>query len=272
MLGQPAGWFRDPAPRDPSAPDTMRFWDGTAWTARTRTGTKEQRRQWREEVALEDRVRLDHLYLRAEAGDEHAHRELLALAGTSGVAGAGVAAGAAGGHRYGGWWARYAATLVDSWLFTALGCLLSWPWLSQVVAETGRFLDSTTRAQQQGSPAPSLDTLLDAVAVPVLLTTLVFLAVSLVYEVGFLKGLQATPGKLLFRLRVRPQEAGGALSWRAAFLRWTGKNGVGVVQLVPFGFLLVGVYALLDGLWPLGDRRKQSLHDKLARTYVVRRA
>ena len=267
MLGRPAGWFRDPAPRVPTAPDTLRFWDGTAWTARTRTGTKKQRRQWREDVAREERARLEDLYLRAEAGDEQAHGELVAL-----VRPVSAVAGTRDGQRYAGWWARYGATVVDSWLFTALGCLLGWPFLSQVVAELGRFVDSTTRARQQGSPAPSVDMLLDAVAVPLLLITLVFLAVSLAYEVGFLRGLQATPGKLLFGLQVRPLESGARLSWRAAFLRWTGKNGVGVVQLVPFGFLLVGVYALLDGLWPLGDRHKQSLHDKLARTYVVRRA
>jgi uncharacterized RDD family membrane protein YckC len=89
--------------------------------------------------------------------------------------------------------------------------------------------------------------------------------------VGFLKKLQATPGKLLFGLRVLPAELVGPLSWRAVLLRWSGKNGVVLLQLVPFGILLVAVYQVLDYLWPLGDRHRQTLHDKLARTLVVRR-
>jgi hypothetical protein len=43
-----------------------------------------------------------------------------------------------------------------------------------------------------------------------------------------------------------------------------------VVSLVPLVGLLGSVYSLLDDLWPLWDGRRQALHDKVARTNVVR--
>ena len=83
MLGQPAGWFQDPAPRDPVAPDTWRYWNGTAWTAQTRTGSKRQRREWREEAAVARVTAVRDLVDRAEEGDEEAQWQLDALSAAS---------------------------------------------------------------------------------------------------------------------------------------------------------------------------------------------
>lgn len=48
----------------------------------------------------------------------------------------------------------------------------------------------------------------------------------------------------------------------------------GVLRTVLAQQLLIAVtfyvYGLLDYLWPLGDRRNQALHDKIAHTLVVR--
>jgi hypothetical protein len=48
------------------------------------------------------------------------------------------------------------------------------------------------------------------------------------------------------------------------------QNLGGLVSVVPLVGLLGSAYSLLDDLWPLWDGRRQALHDKVARTNVVR--
>lgn len=264
MLDQPAGWYRDPAPRDPLAPDTKRYWNGNAWTAETRTGSARERRVWRQEAAADRAAYARDLVERAEAGDEEAQLHLAAATPTR--------RSTPDGQRLAGWWARVAASLLDGGLVTLVGCLFAWRFLAQIVAAVEQFVARSTRAAEHGRPLPDPDVLVDALAGPVLATTVVLVAVNLAYEVGFLKVWSATPGKLALGLRVRPCDQHGPLTWRAAFLRWTGRSGVGLVQLLPFGIVAHAAYAVLDYGWPLGDRHRQALHDKVARTYVVRRA
>jgi len=262
MLDQPAGWYRDPAPRDPLAPDTKRYWDGLAWTAQTRTGTKRERRVWRAEAAAARAAYARGLAERAQAGDEEAQWHLAAGNGRT----------TPDGQRLAGWWVRFAANLLDGWLVTVVGCIVAWPLLQEIFVAVQRFVVRAAHRAERGRSLPDPDVLAAAVGGPVLMATVIFVALNLAYEVGFLKGYAATPGKLALGLRVRPGDPGGPLTWRAALLRWAGKSGAGLLQVLPFGSLAYVVYALLNYLWPLGDRHRQALHDKVARTYVVRRA
>lgn len=52
--------------------------------------------------------------------------------------------------------------------------------------------------------------------------------------------------------------------WHHALLR-------AFVGQAVLGGITFGIYTLLDYLWPLWDRHGQSLHDKVAGTYVVKR-
>ncbi len=65
-----------------------------------------------------------------------------------------------------------------------------------------------------------------------------------------------TPGKLLLELRVVDARTGGRPSWPRAIVRYIGY----FVSALPLG---------LGFLWMLFDRRKQTWHDKLARTRVI---
>ena len=53
-------------------------------------------------------------------------------------------------------------------------------------------------------------------------------------------------------------------------LRWVGQFGPGLVSIIPYVGTLGSVYSLLDYLWPLWDDKKQAIHDKIAKTNVVR--
>ena len=74
-----------------------------------------------------------------------------------------------------------------------------------------------------------------------------------------------TPGKQIAGIRVvrttgEPSSWGGTLV-REVVLKWM----VGTC----FGLVTVGIYCVVDYLWPLWDRNRQALHDKMAETLVV---
>ena len=73
-----------------------------------------------------------------------------------------------------------------------------------------------------------------------------------------------TFGKWALGIQVRDAAgAGGTIGVQRAALRYV---TVGLFRIVPF-FL---AFTILDGLWPLWDRHRQALHDKIAGSVVVR--
>jgi uncharacterized RDD family membrane protein YckC len=69
-----------------------------------------------------------------------------------------------------------------------------------------------------------------------------------------------TVGKMVLNIKVVRAGDAGPIGYGEAFLRWL----IGAV----FGFIPLG--SLVDLLWPLWDEHKQCLHDKVAKTIVVR--
>jgi uncharacterized RDD family membrane protein YckC len=73
-----------------------------------------------------------------------------------------------------------------------------------------------------------------------------------------------TFGKRAVGIQVREAaRPGGTIGVQRAALRFV---TVGLFRIVPF----FGLFTLLDGLWPIRDRRRQALHDKIAGSVVVR--
>jgi len=69
-----------------------------------------------------------------------------------------------------------------------------------------------------------------------------------------------TLGKMAVGIKVVRGADGASIGYPEAFLRWF----VGVIiGVVPFG-------SIIDVLWPLWDPHKQTLHDKAAKTIVVK--
>lgn len=78
-------------------------------------------------------------------------------------------------------------------------------------------------------------------------------------------------GKLATGLRVRLRDEPGPLSWSTALIRglvWQGPALLSGVQVIGN---FVGIFNILNGLWPLWDAKKQSLNDKIAKTNVVKK-
>lgn len=156
------------------------------------------------------------------------------------VAEAAAAAGPAPGRRYGGFWLRGMAGLVDAILAGALAALAG---AGAVVAAAGG-----------GVLAGGLDVRTDVVAAAAAL--LAAAGTSFAYHTLFTGTWAQTPGKMFFGLTVTRAD-GGALGYGRSAWRWA-------ASWLALGLLGIGV--LLIVVTP----RKQGLHDLLAGTIVLR--
>ena len=241
MTQIPAGWYPDPDPSSPP-PRGQRYWDG---------------RQWTEHVAP---------VAGAPAPGTAGYAPMASYSG----AGVPVAATTPDGQTLAGWWQRVGAYLIDLVILTPIVVVAGFPWLREIAGAYGDLVNESITAAENGSSLPNQADLLAELFVPFLLFTLVALVVNFVYNVGFLKWKSGTPGKLLVGLRVRVRELPGPLSWGTVLLRWAGQYWFAALGWVPILGGVLELYWFIDGLWPLWDDKKQALHDKVARTNVVR--
>jgi uncharacterized RDD family membrane protein YckC len=157
---------------------------------------------------------------------------------------------------YAGFWARFAATLLDGLLLAPFAIALLWPVFSTMMDEINRAIqengtfDSTAWATRYAGRFTG--------------TALLLGALTYLYQAVMIGQWNATVGKFALRLRVRKPD-GTPAGWREALLRPLLQVGASVVGvLVPIGPL-----SLIDYLWMLWDKQKQTLHDKVASTVVV---
>jgi uncharacterized RDD family membrane protein YckC len=234
----PPGWHPDPVPPQPGQPAQLRYWDGTRWT---------------EHVAPAQQP----AYPSYPAYPAH------------------PAAGAAydgrpttpDGVPLAGWWWRVLALVIDGLLLGMVSAVLAFPWARDVYDSYRDVFDEAFNGDSASLDSSELQ---GDVAVPLAIITLINVAVGFVYNVGFLMWKQATPGKLLLGLRVRLRERPGPMTLGTVLLRWAGQYGVGLLGLLPVAGCLTFVYTVLDYLWPLWDDHNQAIHDKIAKTNVVR--
>jgi len=96
------------------------------------------------------------------------------------------------------------------------------------------------------------------------------LVLFLVYQVFCLVRWGATPGKLAVGISVRRLEHPGALDIDTALRRAGFQAAVQALGNLPYASLLGTVAMVTDLVWPLADDKNQALHDKVARTIVVK--
>ena len=174
------------------------------------------------------------------------------------------------GQPLAGWGVRLGAYLIDGLILLPVFVIASIPFWGQIGDAFGDYWDELTRSIDTGSQAPSSTDFQQELFGTFLAIGLINLAISLVYHAGFLMWKQATPGKLMLGLRVRLRDVPGPMPLGTVLLRWLTQFGPGVVGTIQYVSYLVSVYTFLDGLWPLWDKKRQALHDKAAKTNVVR--
>ena len=147
-----------------------------------------------------------------------------------------------GDFAYAPWWRRVLSAVLDSFVIS----LLSAPFAGAAV---GRLAEAVA----EGGDVSSAD--LRSV-------TLTNLFVTVVYMTAMHAWRGSTIGKMALRT-VLVRDDGAPVSFGTAFVRAV---TVAAMQFVS-SWLLIPIF--VDELWPLGNRRRQTLHDLVAKTIVV---
>jgi len=257
----PAGWYDDP--QDPSR---LRYWDGVSWTEHS--APKQPAPQAAYGPPGQGAPAPGQL-----AHGQPAHSGPAPYAGGYGYpAGFGYGGTQApvtpDGTVLSGWWRRVLARVIDGLILNVISLPLTWYFLSNYFKVVLAWERDLIHEAEAGNPrftatlpAEAYQWMLPAVAIG--------LAVGLVYELLFLTRNGATPGKRVAGISVRLREVPGPPPAIAVLKRCGVYYGLSLGGVVPYVGSLFGLTGLLNQLWPLWDKNRQALHDKVAETNVV---
>jgi|688.fasta_scaffold135298_1 uncharacterized RDD family membrane protein YckC len=171
-----------------------------------------------------------------------------ALTGTAATFGRAVAeAGTA--PRYAGFWLRVAARLIDGVLLWVAGQVVGGVLVALLIPDALGAFSIEPGAEPSGEQLATLLAVFGIVFFASLVT-------GLVYDLIFLKGWSATPGKLAMGLRIRTADGGPLTIGRI----------IGRHFAVSLSGLLMGIGYLMVAF----DPEKRGLHDHFCATRVVR--
>jgi uncharacterized RDD family membrane protein YckC len=94
-----------------------------------------------------------------------------------------------------------------------------------------------------------------------LLVVFLFLIPEAIYHTALIGSRSQTFGKMALGIKVVDAESRAPIGYVRAFRRWLSTAALRALFTVP---------TIVDHLWPLRDPRNQALHDKFARSVVVR--
>lgn len=239
MSNIPAGWYPDPAAAGVTPPP-LRYWDGGQWTEHRSTPVAQQL-PVRPDPTTPDGVPLA------------------------------------------GWWHRVGATLIDQVFTSIVSLVVAIPAEVSLQRRMTDLQDQMQRRIDADDPhvlSWAFHRYADIYRheLPWLLLALLVVFVG---QTVFVHRLGGTPGQLLTRLRVRRRDRAGNLSWSAAagrvalFQALPGLLGFvaltsGSLVALPLVGIVVLCWQLLDPLWAAWDAQRQTLHDKIVATNVVR--
>lgn len=170
------------------------------------------------------------------------------------------------GRRISGWGRRFGAYVVDNLICSTLAVVLAWPFMSTWVATVRGYVDDSMSAAAAGKAGPEMPSTLSMLPWQLALSMLLVYAI---YEIGMTVWRGQTLGKMLFGLSVRHYEDDRLLTLNEAGSRFLVKGISAITNPVPVLGGIASVVTIVDGLWPLGDARRQALHDKLPKSVVV---
>ncbi|MFB9620401.1 RDD family protein [Brooklawnia cerclae] len=162
-----------------------------------------------------------------------------------------------------GWWSRVAALLIDSLVVGVIAGIVTIPFTSNLVTGFEAWFDDAMRAANSGGVMPDYTDSSYGIMRPYWAIYLISLALQFCYSVSLqvLKG--GTLGMLALGLRVVPLERGQEHRGLAL--------GTSLLRNAAYAVLsAINIVVLVNYLAPLFNRRRQTFHDMIARTQVVR--
>lgn len=230
----PPGWYPDPA-----TSGQERYWDGMAWTNQVRLVPQQAMPQqaWQQSW-----------------GQTPAGYQLQPS----------FVAATADGVPLAGWWSRAGALIIDNLVMFAVVGIVTIPFASQLTAGfTMWFDDLLAYSSAGGTSVPDYTDPRYGIVGPYMAIALISLVLQLGYTVSMQTAKGATLGMLALGLRVVPTGRGrehNGLSFGTSL----GRN----VAYILISAIIV--FDLVNVLLPLMNQRRQTLHDMLAKTQVVR--
>ena len=94
-----------------------------------------------------------------------------------------------------------------------------------------------------------------------LLVIVLFLIPEAIYYTWMVGSRSQTVGKMALGIKIVDAESRAPIGYLRAFRRWLSTAAMRALFWIP---------AIVDHLWPLRDPKNQALHDKFARSVVVR--
>jgi uncharacterized RDD family membrane protein YckC len=94
-----------------------------------------------------------------------------------------------------------------------------------------------------------------------LLVIVLFLIPEAIYYTWMVGSRSQTVGKMALGIKVVDADSRAPIGYLRAFRRWLSTAAMRALFWIP---------AIVDHLWPLRDPKRQALHDKFARSVVVR--
>ncbi|HET7399006.1 MAG TPA: RDD family protein [Intrasporangium sp.] len=273
MSQQPSGWYDDP-----SNPENLRYWDGVTWT--NHTAPKKSPTLSQSTIGLPQQppgatgpeapyAGDDRPVPSAPSGgwqgqnpSQHQQYSQYPQYPQAPQSASWMQAGAttADGVPLASWGRRFGAWILDGILISVVAGLLT----QLLVPGYRRMIEEVMTAFERQNPTMMQDAVASA-AGPVFLAGLVTYLTASVYAIACWTTTGQTVGKLATKISVRRADRPGPLDLPTAVRR----RLLPALQLIPFFSSIYGLIALLDGLWPLWDVKRQALHDKIAGTQVV---
>ncbi|KRE43587.1 hypothetical protein ASG74_01715 [Knoellia sp. Soil729] len=245
------GWYENP-----DNPEELRYFDGILWTANT---TPLRKRAHQGPVAPQPTAPGE----RPAGWGPQPHQQTGPLAqtlrpGQSTLPGQPVLAS------YG---LRVVAYILDMLVVGAVSLLLGgwflWKALEPVLEQFDTALNTgDVEAMSQAITQASLGYLAAFIALQLVL--------FMIYHVFCLVRWGATPGKMAVGISVRRVDRAGVLDMDTALRRAGFQAAVQALGNLPYASLIGSVALVIDLVWPIADDRNQALHDKVARTIVIK--
>lgn len=266
------GWYADPG-----GSKKERYWDGARWTRNLRTRPEEPREQGRHSEGGRLRVgRPSRKVVERRSADNPKpvrvpqeaprpqHEEVQRPA---------RAAATDDGLPLAGWWWRVLSTVIDQALIWILVSVIMRRQIADFAAGYQKIILNAYQDAASGGAMPSMTQMSQQLASSGIMSSLTLVMVVAIvlqasYQAILLMVVGGSVGQLVCRLRVVETGHGRShrhlLWWRALVraLTWAAVEYIGQMGL--------GLLSTLSYLMPLWTRRRQTIHDMVGGTQVIR--
>jgi uncharacterized RDD family membrane protein YckC len=278
MSQQPSGWYDDP-----TDPDLLRYWDGVTWT--THTAPKKSPTISQSTIGMPQQTQEPttpmpsgsgwhdrpvqgtpgygqggQQYPYGQQAPQYPYQQAPQYPQAPGAAWMHAGPTTIDGVPLASWGRRFAAWIIDGIVIAIISGIL----INLFVPSYSQMIDDITRAIE-GNNAQAMNTIIGESVGTVFLVGLLSYIFASAYAIAFWVTTGQTIGKMALKISVRRVDRPGPLDIGTAIRR----RLLQLLSVIPGVSGLYSIVLLLDGLWPLWDEKRQTLHDKIASTQVV---